>query len=572
MDSPQGDAKVTDFVSNQNADISEGYLIEDIISTRSNAKEHHRPMLHYRKMTIILVVLVLSLMICALPAKAASIMEWNVPGDIASIPQYLTPDDSSNVWFTEYGSDEIGKYGFGTFTEYVLPAGSRPVGIAYSDNKIWITESDRGMIGRMPTGGGYVDEFNVVDSTKLKLWGIAFQNSTRIWFTSTAKNPSEETSRIGLLSITDSNNIQVKHWVLPGSNRDLRGIVYSYNTGAWFVDYSHNTIGNIPDPLSSEVREWSLPASGSYPFEITLDLNGNLWFTESQRSRIGMLNPHTNEFTEYLLPTPNSEPYGITVDSSNQIWFTEHGTNKIGRYTPGTNTFIEFSRSSSGGPWGITTDRNRTPPIWFSDGVWNRIGRLSPSEGLATTVGSTLSSASTTSTTTRASTTYMLSTLTSLTSIWYYPSSTVASATATVSLTQKMTTSTQYTTTETITMLQATTSGTTTVFSTVTQFTTAYTTITSTFTNYATTMTQSMTTTTYATSYSYVATTTLTYTQTETVSETTTTYGHTTAQAIGAYRSPTILFAFLFGVAFLTVKCNDTKKPKEKLLSQVEMT
>jgi virginiamycin B lyase len=507
-----------------------------------------------RRITIALAIAFLSILVLAFPAKAASLMEWNVPGDVTSIPQYLTPDDSSNIWFTEYGSDEIGKFGFGTFTEYMLPEGSRPVGIAYSDDKIWFTESEKGIVARMPTGGGFVDEFNVVDSAQMRLWGIALQDSTRIWFTSTARNAGDETSRIGLLSIIDSSNIQVRQWVLPGSNRDLRGIVYSSNTGAWFIDYNRNTIGNVPDALTSEVREWSLPVSGSSPFDLALDLNGNLWFTESQRNRIGMLNPHTNEITEYLLPTPNSEPYGITVDSSNRVWFAEHAGNKIGRYDPETNTFTEFSRTSSGAPWGITTDRNRTPPIWFSDGVWNRIGRLSPYEGLTTSIGTALSSASTTSTTTRASTTYTLSTLTG-TFPWYNTSTVISNRTA-VSLSQRMTTSTQYTATETVTMLQVTTSQVTTALSTVTELRTVTTTITSTSTSYATTTTQTVTATTYATSYSYVSTTTVTDTETVTVTGTTTTYEYTTSQPVGAYTSPTMLVAFLFGATFLTAHQN----------------
>ena len=500
------------------------------------------------------ICLVLLILLQILPAKAAVITEWNVPGGTSSFPQYLAVDSSSNVWFTEFGSDEIGKLTFGTFTEYSLPAGSRPIGLFFRNDQIWFTESVRNRIGRIGTGGGALTEYLVGDPPygAMELWGIAYQNETRVWFTSSA------TSRVGLLNLTKpykglGNDVSVKYWVLPGFSAspasNPRGIAYSSTTGIWFVDYNLHRIGNIRDPLTSEVRLWQLP-DGSFPFDITIDSYGNVWFTESGRSRIGMLDPDTNEITEYITPTANSEPYGITVDISNRVWFAEHGANKIARYVPGVNTFTEFARAASGAPWGITTDKDGNPPIWFSDGVMNRIGRLSPFDGLTTTVGSTLSTASTTSTTTQASTA-TLSTVTTTT--LYYSTTSLTSIQTGVSQTQTGTTSTLYTATETVTLIRGSTSEVTTQFSTATATTTLSTTVTGTSTSYVATVTNTATTTLSVTSTSYIDTVSATFTSTKTLTATTTTFDTTSAGAIPGFPTASILVGLLLGATFLVL-------------------
>ncbi len=505
---------------------------------------------HPHKVGAFLTVLTIIILISFPPAEGAVITEWNVPGGTSSFPQYLTVDSASNVWFSEFGSDEIGKLAYGSFTEYSLSAGSRPIGIVFRDDQIWFTESVSNKIGKMGTGGGLVTEYLVGDPAtygSMELWGIAYQNSTRIWFASSAK------SRIGLLNLTTPTAINVTYWVLPGfsssPSSSPRGIVYSPSTGAWFVDYNLHRIGNIPDPLTGVIREWQLPDS-SFPFDIALDSLGNIWFTESGRNRIGMLNPSTNEITEYQIPTSNSEPYGIAVDYSNRVWFTEHAANKIGRYAPGINAITEFSRSTSGAPWGITADYNGALPIWFSDGVWNRVGRLSPYDGLTTVIGESLSSASTTSTTTRASTI----TLKKDASSGYYNTTVLTEATG-ASQTQTGTTSTQYTVTEVITLVQTTSFQVSTGLTTTTSETTVLTTVTGTSTSYITTITTTGTTTSFATFTSYIATTSATATSTRTLTSFTTRFETTTSPSsvivVPGFTEASILAGLLLGTTFL---------------------
>jgi len=495
-----------------------------------------------------LILLITSLNIHQL--MGATITEWDVPG-AGSAPYDVVVDTSGGVWFAEAGADQIGRFYFGTFYEYQLPSGSKPIGIDYEPNsdRVWFTESLNNRIGWL-TPGGSSTEYTIRGPgySAFQLWGIDAYNSTLIWFT------EPQNHAIGCLNFQGSlsNTPWVIEWILPGwDNSQPQAILYDDDTGAWFTDYKQHRIGNIPDPFGNTVREWYLP-DGSYPWDIAKDTEGNIWFTESGRSRIGKLNPYTNEITEYLTPSTGSEPYGIAVDNSNKVWFAEHGQNRIGRYTPGLNVMTEFQRSISGAPWFITTsikpeNKEPIPPMWFTDAAWNRLGKVDPfTAGAMTTVfSSSLSSASTTSTTTTAST----SRLTTYSTKTEFISFQTGSSVPLVTRTETTTTSSSYTATETITVVQSTAFVVSTILSTTTETTTSLTTSMGTYTSYAATVTG--TTTAFATSTSYIGTTSVTATSTKTETSTTTTYETTTGQAIPGFTPPSILIGLLLGAAFV---------------------
>lgn len=508
---------------------------------------------HVFLVSTLLVLVIISMNIR--PSTSATITEWDVPGS-GSAPYDIVADTSGAVWFAEKGSDQIGRFYFGTFYEYQLPGGSQPVGVDYEpdEDRIWFTESLNNKIGKISSGGACV-EYTIRGPgySSFQSWGIDAYNRTLVWFTEPVNhavgclnfwNPSNPSTPLTIPVITE--------WIIPGDSQP-QAIIYDLSTGAWFTDYKQHRIGNIPDPFGSVVKVWYLP-DGSFPWDIAKDTKGQIWFTESGRSRIGKLDEATNEITEYITPSSGSEPYGISIDDSNRVWFAEHGQNRIGRYTPGLNVMSEFERSIAGAPWFVTTsikpeNKEPIPPIWFTDAAWNRIGKVDPFTpgGLTTIFSSSLSSASTTSTTTTASTTSLItrSTLTEFRSFLTDMGAPL------VSRAETMTTSTSYTVMETITIVQSTTTAVSTILSSTTQTTTLLTTLTGTFTSYGTTVPG--TTTSYATSTSYIETTSATLTSTQTVTTTTvsTTYQTTGATAIPGFSTPSILIGLLLGATFL---------------------
>jgi virginiamycin B lyase len=478
----------------------------------------------------LLIMLLLLINVFLTPIKAAALTEWNVPG-VAPLPFDLTVDASNNIWFTEHNNERIGKFTLdGSFTEFKLPVGSRPWGIAWSkdDGKIWFTDEFSSVIGQL-SSDGKLKMFMLPPEYNAGSRGIAVQNSTFIWFTMYAKGS------IGLL-YKDEDEYKVKEWLLPSRAGKTPGpiaIIYSEASGAWYLDYERDVIGNIPSSSSNSMLEWWLPLN-SRPWDLSIDSFNRIWFTESGRNKIAVLNYPLNEIVEFEVPSLGSEPYGIAVDASNKIWFIERSANKIGLFTPGINSFIEFERISDGNPLFITASKDGLEPIWYTV-AWSKIGKIERKIGLTTSFVSSISTASPSSITTKISTAINVSSLP------------LSSSIKNVDLIETYTTSTSYIKTETSSVLFTSTTLTST--STLIQATSTLTTETSTL---------------YAIKTIYTDTTTdvLTVTYTTTVYSTTLIIETTEATPIPAYSNKEILIGVLIGA--LTILA---LKPKFKKCS-----
>src|SRR5215831_14267254 len=86
-------------------------------------------------------------------AIQASIVEFPVPSGAGSSPNDITAGPDGALWFTEAGTDKIGRLTTAGVIapEFTVPgAGSAPAGItAGPDGALWFTESGSGEIGRI---------------------------------------------------------------------------------------------------------------------------------------------------------------------------------------------------------------------------------------------------------------------------------------------------------------------------------------------------------------------------------------------------------------------------------------
>jgi streptogramin lyase len=219
----------------------------------------------------------------------------------------------TQVFFTEYASNKIARFDTSNnnFTEWQLPAGSKPIGLYVDENAdIWFTESGRDVIGRLTPSTSSLTEWILPGATStpgspnLKPWGIY---------------------------------VQVVIPQLGGSNRFV-----------WFTESSNNKIGRL-EANSNRLTLWDLNSLGlgSYqPTEITLGTLGGLpvaVFANTNANRISVLGNDTgggSVYRESLIPTNAAQPQGVAFDPSrNAFWFAENNVGNIANLNT-TSTFV----------------------------------------------------------------------------------------------------------------------------------------------------------------------------------------------------------------------------------------
>jgi hypothetical protein len=138
----------------------------------------------------LLIGLALVLLAAAPLASAQAIVEFTVPG-AGSQPTGITTGPDGNLWFTEFGSSEIGRITpAGLVEEFVLPAGRGPDSIVSGpDGLLWFTERSGDRIGRInPNAGNHaaiqasIVEFTVPGAGSQPT-GITTGSDGNLWFT-----------------------------------------------------------------------------------------------------------------------------------------------------------------------------------------------------------------------------------------------------------------------------------------------------------------------------------------------------------------------------------------------------
>jgi streptogramin lyase len=156
-----------------------------------------------------------------------------------SRPLLITSGPDSNLWFTDEGTNSIGRINPVTdaIAEFPLPtAGSGPHGITTGpDKNIWATEAYANQIAQITTGGT-IKEFSAP-------WGgpagIAGPNTTNLWFTETGS--STNPAAIGEMTTSGAGQT---NFPLSGGV-DPQGITLGSDGRLWFTEEFGGTNGAI---------------------------------------------------------------------------------------------------------------------------------------------------------------------------------------------------------------------------------------------------------------------------------------------------------------------------------------
>jgi virginiamycin B lyase len=285
------------------------------------------------------------------PCKSGTAEIEEYPLAPGSYPNFIVTGPDGNMWFTEAGTNMIGKIALdGTMNEYpVASTPCAPVGIVTRVGEAYYTCTASPKWGSIrPTGATSDITISYTPRGPLVLDGTG-----HAWFTTTDgavvvdsgghyAGPGGSTyfglvlDVIGNLYLANDSldEIDALYTLVPGppgKHNSEAGTSYlmtacrdSLAPYIWETLPSSNAISNLGNT-------YLLPRSNSSPEGIACAADGSVWFTETVGNRVGRLRPDRTTFDEFDVPTASSTPYGIAVGPDSTIWFTENTGHKIGR-------------------------------------------------------------------------------------------------------------------------------------------------------------------------------------------------------------------------------------------------
>jgi len=257
-----------------------------------------------------------SLAVAAQAQNFSTLTEWSIPTP-NSFPGQVLASGTSGAYFSELSSGKIGFLDMkrNTITEWTLPAGSSPYGLAADGGNLAFADQ-----------GSHVAILDPGTST-LKTWTIpSFNSAPRvlevavegklIFFSDFNQN---------LVGMVDTSNNQVTMWTMPGS-RSPRGITIAGKASGvevWTADTT--AFVSRLNPATNTFTEWQ---AGSEPLEIAMEANGNVLISDFF-NQVFELNPISNIVDAWHLPTPDSEPDNLVAYAPGIAAFAEFQTGRV---------------------------------------------------------------------------------------------------------------------------------------------------------------------------------------------------------------------------------------------------
>ncbi len=240
--------------------------------------------------------------------------EYALPAN--SGPTGITTGPDGNLWYTNFTSNKIGKITTaGVTTEYALPAGSGPKGIvAGPDGNLWYVNYTSSKIGKITTAGVRTEYSMILNSHPE---GIAAGPDGKLWFTNRA------TSKVGKITTTGT----IVEYALPASSAP-NGIVAGPDGNMWFTEAGTSKVGKITTLGVKTEYALSVP-----PEFITVGPDSNLWATSSTGNRLLKITT-SGVSTAYTRPTAGTNFQGITTGADGHLWFAEFANSKLADVDP----------------------------------------------------------------------------------------------------------------------------------------------------------------------------------------------------------------------------------------------
>jgi virginiamycin B lyase len=296
-------------------------------------------------------------------AAAGAIKEFRIPPPGGG-PQAIAMGPDGALWFTEIGTDAIGRLGSGGFSFFPLPNPATPYDIvAGPDGALWFTETYGDRIGRITTDGR-ITEFAVPPCGSCGPYGsgplaIAVGSDGDLWYTRPAESVIGEATTSGTITEIPIGGVESSPtWLTTGPDGAL-----------WFTDSSG--IGRMALD-GSLAQVWS---GLNYPSSIAMGPDGNLWVTGASQDVVARVTAAGRGKLFGL--RLNCDPQWI-APGAGSLWVACYNLNEISRVsTTGVVTAFPVPGHIPNYPdvlSGITLGPGGA--MWFTEYAGERIGQI----------------------------------------------------------------------------------------------------------------------------------------------------------------------------------------------------
>jgi copper transport protein len=202
--------------------------------------------------------------------------------------------------------------------------------------------------------------------------GIAIDNSSNIWLTSTRSN--------GILLKYNPQTNTFTSLRLPTTNATTLGITIDDLTGQIWVAEDVGKIANIDPTNNFKVTEYSPTGKNNMlksPTGLLVDpITGNIYISEHDGHAVSLFNPLLKTFKRFPSLNKNGLPFGMALDSYGNLWTAEHIINKVAVIDPvtGLDKEVNIPTASPFVQW-ITSDSKGN--IWLAEQRGNSLAMLS---------------------------------------------------------------------------------------------------------------------------------------------------------------------------------------------------
>jgi streptogramin lyase len=319
-----------------------------------------------------LVLAAAGVLVAASPASAATGFEtFSGPGISQPFDMAKAPDGT--LWFTNYGSDSIGRIDPTTFvvTNYPDANIDGPNGITVApDGVVWFASQENGRLGKVD--GGVVTTYPAIE----QVGSVEVAADGDVWLSGF---PGTGDGRIGRFE-PDTEDLTVY---------DVPGFVYRMTpdptAGMWFA-WSNASGGNArirhitpPAVVSDPPTITGFPVAPAVEVtDLTFGPDGRIWFTAEDAGQVGRMNASTGAITIFTHPQVRV-PNTIISGPGGDLWFTVRVGGRVGRIDPATGAIVTYQDPTDTveGPIGLAWGDDGN--LWYTrvvDGTNDLVGRL----------------------------------------------------------------------------------------------------------------------------------------------------------------------------------------------------